>query len=950
MVSYATSLLSWLGTATARLLACRDEESLATAVDEEVRRGLGVDRVGLGLADEQHGEWVWVLSCDEHGRPFRDPNRRYPLERVGEHIRLDRFADGRTVAYSRDLTPMLTPLQRLYTDGPIHEHLAVALRRQGEIVGMLSVDNLPSGRALDSSLSEPLGVFGQILAQAVELTRLQQVEHEARAAAERRAARDAALATLSSVVNTSLSPTIAARRAAATIREIVDGADQVWLWMVSDDQRSLRALAGDGASEDMMAAWAVLPHDGESCAVARAVEWNQAEFRDDAAGAELLMPPGFPSATLDRDVASYAILPLDGPTDVVGAMAVIGRRPHCFGDEERAFLQAVASRVGMALSNAQFVSHQKQAASRAARLLNMARLLSRPGSADDLVERVARLAAGVLGCDRCTVYLLNDAGTHYVPAACGGMEDEQAAAWRATAPAVDRPVFHRLHLGEPVLVDWKDLRPADGAACPSTAALLLPLQIGDRTIGVLGIDDSHQPHHFTTEEIALAQGMAHHVAAAIETARLYAEEARGRVEAERRAAEMSALVSGARLLIGAATPLELAADGVRTAMQTFQADASWAIACAPEPSPDDPLDVLAWFGLSATAARRQELPLGQLVAGRAALLRAPVAIAEAQQAAAELASVRADWPEIQSYLAVPMIAHDLLLGALVVAMRLPHDWTESEVALLQALANQMAAGLEAARLRDEAARREAGRAADRFKDELLSTVSHELRTPLGTIKGFATALLEYDTSIDAAERREFLHMIDDAADHLRGLVDDLLEASRLDAGGLRLACEPVDVTGLVWDTIRRMGARLTVHPIHVEIAAGLPTIDGDARRLRQVLENLLDNAVKYSRDGSPITIEAAAFEGSVRLCVRDHGIGIPVEHLPRVFERFHRVDSSYTRRVGGTGLGLAIARGLVEAHGGQVWAESAGEGRGTAIMVMLPITAPGAAYTHDHQE
>ena len=179
------SALSWLGAAAARLLTCRDEDELVSVVDDEARRGLGVDRVGLALTDESRGVWAWVLNCDESGRPFRDPARRhYPLASFAVAINLDRFADGRAVTYTPDLRAIATPAQRAHLDGPTGENIAAALRLDGRIVGLLSVDNLPSGRPLAPALAEPLAVFAGVLAQTVVTLRGRRVESEARAKAE----------------------------------------------------------------------------------------------------------------------------------------------------------------------------------------------------------------------------------------------------------------------------------------------------------------------------------------------------------------------------------------------------------------------------------------------------------------------------------------------------------------------------------------------------------------------------------------------------------------------------------------------------------------------------------------------------------------------------------------------------------------------------------------------
>jgi signal transduction histidine kinase len=460
-------------------------------------------------------------------------------------------------------------------------------------------------------------------------------------------------------------------------------------------------------------------------------------------------------------------------------------------------------------------------------------------------------------------------------------------------------------------------------------------------VGILTVDNRPSGRPLEPRVVEWLAVFGQVLAQAIESVQLRQAEHEAHLAAKRHLAELSALVSGAQLLIGATTPEELVGAGTQDAISALQADIGWAFACSDRPSPNDLRPPpLSWIGLPPeNAAKYVYAPLKSLIGGQAALRRAPVAISSPGAVPADMPEVHIPPDEAQSYLAVPMIAHNRLLGALTIATWSARVWQDAEISLLQALANQMAAGLEAAQLRAAATHAEAMKEADRLKGELLSTVSHELRTPLGTIKGFATALLEYDGSIAAEERQEFLQRISAAADHLRSLVDDLLEAGRLEAQGVRLERTPVDLTWLVGDTIQNMDSRLSKHRVIVRADRHIPPIHVDATRLRQVLHNLLDNAVKYSPDESVITLTIGWRGDSVAIAVTDQGIGIPVEHLSRVFERFHRVDSSLTRRIGGTGLGLAIARWIVEAHGGRIWAESAGENRGTTITLSLPLSA-----------
>jgi signal transduction histidine kinase len=291
--------------------------------------------------------------------------------------------------------------------------------------------------------------------------------------------------------------------------------------------------------------------------------------------------------------------------------------------------------------------------------------------------------------------------------------------------------------------------------------------------------------------------------------------------------------------------------------------------------------------------------------------------------------------DARAALAVPVVAGGTSYGLLVLGYGAPHPFPAQERRFAEALAGQAALSLEQARARREAAQAEAAREADRLKGELLATVSHELRTPLGAIKGHATTLARFGTRMPLEQQHEFLATIDRATDRLSELIDNLLLLQRVDAGGLPIHLEPVDLAELVKEVLADLAPRATGREITATLDPALPPVHGDSLRLRQVLLNLLDNALKYSPDGGVVRLHVSATGDGVLVSVRDEGLGIPPEQLEQIFERFHRVDSDRTRTIRGTGLGLAICNAIVQAHGGRIWAESAGEGRGSAFYVTL---------------
>jgi signal transduction histidine kinase len=229
------------------------------------------------------------------------------------------------------------------------------------------------------------------------------------------------------------------------------------------------------------------------------------------------------------------------------------------------------------------------------------------------------------------------------------------------------------------------------------------------------------------------------------------------------------------------------------------------------------------------------------------------------------------------------------------------------------------------------------RAARQAQTDFVANVSHELRTPLTAVKGTVETLR--DGAVDDPEVRDrFLATVETETDRLIRLVNDLLVLSRADSAALNLRREPLDLAELARATARKLAPQAEARDLLLVVKAepDLPLALADADRIEQVLVNLLDNALKYSPPGRTVWVRVAeGAEGMVQVQVRDEGLGIPADELPRIGERFYRADKARSRTEGGSGLGLAIARALVEAHGGRLWLESQ-EGQGTVVTFSLP--------------
>lgn len=224
-----------------------------------------------------------------------------------------------------------------------------------------------------------------------------------------------------------------------------------------------------------------------------------------------------------------------------------------------------------------------------------------------------------------------------------------------------------------------------------------------------------------------------------------------------------------------------------------------------------------------------------------------------------------------------------------------------------------------------------------LRREFVANVSHELRTPLSVIKGYVETLVDGHRDLPVEDREKFLLTIQRHTERLNSILEDLLTLSRLESSHPGLKAENTSlaalITGVVEDVKRRPAA--AGHELVLQLEPGVGEFALDTLKITQVLENLIDNALKYTPRGSTVVVQARPVDTGMEVCVRDNGPGIPAEDLTRIFERFYRVDKGRSRETGGTGLGLSIVKHIVQLHGGRVWAESE-PGKGAAFFLRLP--------------
>jgi signal transduction histidine kinase len=297
-------------------------------------------------------------------------------------------------------------------------------------------------------------------------------------------------------------------------------------------------------------------------------------------------------------------------------------------------------------------------------------------------------------------------------------------------------------------------------------------------------------------------------------------------------------------------------------------------------------------------------------------------------------------PRTKSELATPMIIGNQLLGVLDVQSDIINYFTEEDALVQATLAAQIAVAAQNAQLFGEQVEvADQLREVDRLKSEFLASMSHELRTPLNSIIGYAEVLLDGIDGELTGDMEEDVSAIHGSGKHLLNLINDILDLAKIEAGQMDLVVEDFALTPLVEDmaSANRILLRDKTVGVVIDITDDLPLLHADSLRVRQVINNLLTNAIKFTEQGD-ITIRAQRYQpdpGMIHVTIRDSGIGMTPDQLKMIFDRFRQVDQSHTRRAGGTGLGLSITKQLVELHGGQIWAES-DYGVGSTFHFTLP--------------
>ena len=600
-------------------------------------------------------------------------------------------------------------------------------------------------------------------------------------------------------------------------------------------------------------------------------------------------------------------------------------------------LQSLAGFVSIALEQRRTAEAAERSMREAHALSEASRaLLTRTGNRDLLLNQLLDVLVLHFGQKNCRLLLVSPDRDFLVDWARRG--DWEGVVGSPSLP-LDGPGLTAAAARDGVVVNVADVRtdPRYLVGWPAARSeLVVPLSIDDEVVGVFDIQ-SRRMGAFSASDVHMLSAFADRAALAIRLAELI-----GQLEARTRVLE--SVARAAKLLnFRLHTPDVLSSFVEQTSRAFPNADGCIAYVVKEDQAS---FSIAAAFGLgkvTQTAVGSDVIPIDEFrCAGKAFRENRPVFLEiqgldelmdgtpSATRARARSSVANA---EIRHLLAVPIRVGDRGLGVIEILALTPKAFTESDAETLVVLADHAAIALRNARMFEELQR------SNRLKDDFLANLSHEVRTPLTGIVGWSEVLL--DARGEDPETRRALEAILGQADTLSRMLADLIDLSRIDNFGLEIRRTRVKLTETIaaaLDAVSPSAAKKGVE-LKCHISAGVPAIEGDPGRLKQVVWNLLTNGIKFSPAGSRIDIRLTrSHAGGVELTVSDQGSGIDPSFLPHVFERFRQEETSSNRRFGGLGVGLAIAQAIVGAHGGTIGVESEGKGRGCRFRVAFPAT------------
>jgi signal transduction histidine kinase len=527
-------------------------------------------------------------------------------------------------------------------------------------------------------------------------------------------------------------------------------------------------------------------------------------------------------------------------------------------------------------------------------------------------------------------------GEHNAPPSFAEFSQASPILKDGTAPSVDRLVATKqvIHVDD-ISAETPDEPIAKYAGARSL--VVVPMLKEDELIGAIGIY-RQEVRPFTEKQIELVTNFANQAVIAIENVRLLNELRARTDELARSVGELQALGEVSQAVNSTLDLETVLTTIVSRAVQLSRTDAGTIYVFDEERKE---FKLRATYGMSEEmilAITDQHIGIGEAHIGPAAQQRKPIQVADIRDEAASPVNDINLREGYRAVLIIPLLRPDQIVGALVVRRKTPGEFPQSTIDSLETFADQSVVAIQNARLFSEIEEKGKQLAiASQHKSQFLANMSHELRTPLNAILGYTELILDSIYGEVPEKAQGVLKRVESNGKHLLGLINDVLDLSKIEAGQLVLSLNDYsmkDVLYSVFSAVEPLASEKNLN-FKVEAPPEMPKGRGDERRLTQVILNLVGNAIKFTDNGE-VVIKASSTNGSFTVAVRDTGPGISPADQGKIFEEFQQADNSATKKKGGTGLGLSISRRIVEMHGGKLWVESE-VGKGSVFSFSLPV-------------
>jgi GAF domain-containing protein len=644
------------------------------------------------------------------------------------------------------------------------------------------------------------------------------------------------------------------------------------------------------------------------------------------------------------------LVPMLKDDALVGALATYRHEVRPFTDKQISLLQNFAAQAVIAIENTRLLNELRQRTTDLTESLEQQTATSKvleviSRSAFDLhavFETVAESSVKLCGADRAMIFrfdgeLLQMAVAFNAPQALKEFI-EQNPIRPGRGSVTGRAVLERRTIHIPDVLADREYTYGSKDIEAIRTLLAVPILKGDDLLGVLGIYHLEEVRPFTDKQIALLETFADQAAIAIDNVRLLDALRHRTDELGRSVSELRALGEVSQA-VNSTLDLETVLSTIVAKAVQLSGTEAGAIYGYDEQACE--FRLRATYGMDQgliDALTQQHIGLDDPSVAEVFAQREPIQVADLREEPASDINKITLSAGYRARMVAPLLRGEDIVGTLVVRRRTPGEFAKNTVDIIKTFAAQSALAIQNARLfheiEDKSRQLEE---ASQHKSQFLANMSHELRTPLNAILGYTELMADGAYGEPSEKMLGILKRLEANGKHLLGLINDVLDLSKIEAGQLVLELSDYciqDIAQTVRSTLEPLAADKKL-AFKVEVPTGLPPGHGDGRRLTQVLINLVGNAIKFT-DAGEIAIKAEANNGSFHVSVRDTGPGISADDQARLFQEFQQADNAITKKKGGTGLGLAISKRIIEMHGGRIWVESQ-PGRGSTFAFTLPV-------------